>query len=69
MNVKEGIMKRTEELDEAQLLRLERELGGIERTELSAEEEGRLWRELAGVLSDPEDYAAFEELARRRPLF
>lgn len=77
MTVKERIIRRLENLDEGQLLEVEQKVNALDlstprgtaRPKLSVEEEMRLWESLAGMLSDPEDYAAFEEAARRRPLF
>jgi hypothetical protein len=71
MTVKERVLKRVEELDEARLSELERELEAKDKTALTLEEELRLWDELSRTLEDasPEDRAAFEEATRRRPLF
>lgn len=70
MTTKERIIQRIERLDEAHLLKLEQEIAALApASPLSVSEELRLWRELAGTLSDPEDLAIFETAARRRPLF
>jgi hypothetical protein len=71
MTVKERVLKRVEELDEARLLELERALRAKDKPAPTLEEELRLWDELARTLegASPEDRAAFEEATRRRPLF
>ena len=65
MGVRERVMKRVEKLDETKLLKLEREIDKLEKPTLSVEEELHLWNELAGLLSDPEEYAEWEKCARR----
>ena len=65
MTIKERMMRRVEKLDETKLLKLEREINKLEEPTLSVEEELQLWSELAGTLSDPEEYAEFEKHARR----
>ncbi len=68
--LKERVLKRIEKMDEETLEKLELRLD--ELTKPSPEEiERRLeaWRGIFGLLSDPEDYAEFEEHARRRSLF
>ena len=67
---KERLIKRIETLDEDELEALEAPLDEI--TKPSPEEiERRLaaWRGIFGLLSDPEEYAEWEKLAHRRPLF
>lgn len=65
MTVKERVMRRIEQLDDAQLERLERDLVGFGT---GLEEEFRLLEELASPMSEA-DRLAFEASARRRPLF
>jgi hypothetical protein len=72
MTVKERVMKRIEDLGEAQLERLEQRLEEFAAAPVSGEAIRRrldAWEGIFGMLSDPEDYAEFEKLARRRPLF
>jgi hypothetical protein len=68
MTVKERVLKRIEELDEARLSELERNLEAPASKGLTLEEEFRLLDELATPMSE-EDRAAFEEATRRRPFF
>ncbi len=66
MSVKERVIRQLEKLDEARLGALEQQLA----EELGApERQLRAWRSIYGLLSDPEDYAAFEKASRRRSLF
>jgi len=68
MTVKERVIKRIEELDEAQLLALEKQLDDLSKEERIKRQLEAL-RNVAGMLSDPEEYAEFEKHARRRSLF
>ncbi len=70
MTMKERLIRRIETLNEDELEALEARLDEI--TKPSPEEiERRLaaWRGVFGLLSDPEEYAEWEKLAHRRPLF
>ena len=79
MTIKERIIEQLDELDEAQLAAIEEQIKGSRRKgsrrENEAEKQERIKRQLealqavAGVLSDPKDYAEFEKHARRRSLF
>jgi hypothetical protein len=68
VTVKERIIERIEKMSEAELLEIEKDLAAREaqvriRRQLEALEE------VAGMLSDPKEYALFEEAARRRSMF
>lgn len=85
MTTKEKIIKHLDTLDEARLAALEKDLGIADRDleefrlldELAApvgeEERVRVQlealNEVAGLLSDPDEYAEWERYARRRSLF
>lgn len=67
---KERLLRRVEGLDDERLSLLEARLD--ELTQPSPEEIERhlaAWRGIFGLLADPEEYAEFEERARRRSLF
>lgn len=68
--LKERLIRRIGQLNDSKLEALEAQLD--ELTKPTPEEiERRLaaWRGVAGMLSDPEEYAEWEASARRRPLF
>ena len=76
MTIKERIIEQLDDMDEAQLVMLEAQLKGFKREqENESEKQQRIKRQLealhnvAGMLSDPEEYAEFEKHARRRSLF
>ncbi len=68
MTVKERVIEQLEELDETELLEVEKDLQ-------SRATQARIKRQLealcavAGIITDPEDVAAFEEATKRRPFF
>ncbi len=74
MTTKERIIEQLDELDEIQLEAIEKQIKGSKR-ESEPEKQERIKRQIevlhsvAGMLSDPKDYAEFERHARRRPLF
>ena len=74
MTTKERIIRHLDGLDEGQLEAIEEQIKWSKR-ESEAEKQERIKRQLealrsvAGILSDPEDYAEFEKHARRRSLF
>lgn len=74
MTIKERIIERLDTLDETQLAALEEQLSQ-RKSESEVEKQERIKHQLealhavAGMLSDPEDYAEFEKHARRRSLF
>ena len=85
MTTRERIIRHLDTLDEARLTALEKDLGIVERDleefrlldELAAPrgDEERIraqleaLNEVAGLLSDPDEYAEWERYARRRSLF
>ena len=76
MTIKERIIERLDEMNEGQLAALERQLERSRReSEDGVEKQRRIERQLkalrdvAGMLSDTEEYAEFEKHARHRPLF
>lgn len=68
MTVKERLVKQVEAMNEQELERLDHHLNPKVPEELR---ERRLaaWRGIHNLLSDPDDYAAFEKASQRRPLF
>ena len=74
MTIKERIVEQLDGLDEGQLAAIEKQIQRF-RLESEADKQARIKRQLealhsvAGMLSDPEDYAEFEKHARRRSLF
>jgi hypothetical protein len=69
VTVKKRVLRKIERMNEEQLRELERKLDTLKKPRLSVEKELRLWRDISGMLADPDDYAEFEAAARRRPLF
>ncbi len=74
MTIKERIIERLDELDEVQLAAIEEQIKGFEPENEVEKQERIKWQlealhNVAGMLSDPEDYAEFEKHARRRSLF
>ena len=66
--VKERLIDLVETMDEAQLLQMEKLLETFAKEERIKRQLEAL-RNVAGILSDPEEYAEFEKHARRRSLF
>lgn len=72
MTTKERIIEQLERMDEAKLVALEeqlREANVSDGDEERARAQLEALNELAGLLSDPEEYAEWEKHARRRSLF
>ena len=76
MTIKERIVEQLDDMNEAELVALEQQMQRAKRrSETEAEKQARIERQLeafrgiTGMLSDPEEYAEFEEHTRRRPLF
>ncbi len=68
MTVKERIIERLAGMDETQLLKLEKELDELEEG-ARIERQLEALKQVAGIISDPEDVAALEQATRRRPFF
>ena len=73
MTSKERIIEQLDDMNEAQLVTLEQQIKRTKRAQESEfEKQERIKRQLealhdvAGMLSDPEEYAEFEKYARRR---
>ena len=69
MTIKERLHQRIEQMSEEELLRFERELNQNQRSQLSVEERLKLWDALAQEPQNEEDWAEFEAVTGRRPLF
>ena len=66
--VKERLIDLIEGMDEAQLLEVEKFIDELEKEERIKRQLEAL-HNVAGMLSDPEEYAEWEKHTRRRPLF
>lgn len=67
MTIKERVLEKIDRLDEVGLERIERHIDE-EMQEKIARQLAAL-RAVTGILSEPDDIAAFEEATRRRSLF
>ena len=65
---KERILKALDEMDENELLKVEKLIAELERQSL-IERRIALLDRITGIVSDPEDVRILEEETRRRPLF
>ncbi len=65
---KERILKALDEMDEDELLKVEKLIADIERRNL-IERRIALLDRITGIVSDPEDIRILEEETRRRPLY
>ncbi len=68
MTVKERVIEQLEELDETELLEVEKDLQS-RATQARIKRQLEALRAVAGIITDPEDVAAFEEATKRRPFF
>lgn len=65
---KERILKALDEMDEGELLKVEKLIAELERRSL-IERRIALLDRIMGIVSDPEDIRILEEETRRRPLY
>ncbi len=68
MTVKERVIEQLGELDEAELLEIEKDLQS-RATQARIKRQLEALRGIVGVITEPEDVAAFEEATKRRPFF
>ncbi len=68
MTVKERVIEQLEELDETELLEVEKDLQS-RTTQARIKRQLEALRAVAGIITDPEDVAVFEEATKRRPFF
>ncbi len=67
MTVKERLLQRVEQMDEAQLLEMEKLLDEMETGRIKRQLE--ILRKVTGSITDTEEIAVLEEATRRRPFF
>lgn len=70
MKIRESLIQKIEKMDEGEMAKLSDFLNHQKNvSEKVLERRLSAWRGIYGLLSDPDEYAAFEAAAQRRPLF
>ena len=68
MTTKERVIEQSEELDEAELLEIEKDLQS-RATQKRIKRQLEALHGVIGIITDSEDVVAFEEATKRRPFF